>query len=122
MALAAEVAEHVRDLFGGLGPVRVRAMFGGAGIFLDDAMFGLIDGDGEIYLRGDKALGADLEAEGAARFVYGARGKSIELPYWRLPDAALDDPEEALAWARRTLVPAEAAAARKRQAKSRTKR
>ncbi len=34
----------------------------------------------------------------------------------RLPDAALDDPEAALAWARRSLVPAEAAA-RKRAAK-----
>jgi DNA transformation protein len=37
----------------------------------------------------------------------------------RLPDSALDDPGEALDWARRSLVPAELAAAEKRAAKAR---
>ena len=53
MAVSAEFAAHVRDLFGGLGPIDIRRMFGGAGIYLGDAMFGLIYEDGLIYMRGD---------------------------------------------------------------------
>lgn len=93
-------------------------MFGGAGLFLDDAMFGLI-AEGVIYLRADAALAADLEAEGALPFTYAGKDKPVTLPYWSLPDAALDDPDAALAWARRAMVPAEAAAAGKRARKAR---
>ena len=41
------------------------------------------------------------------------------MPYWRLPESALDDPDEAAGWARRSLIPAERAAAEKRAAKER---
>ena len=45
MALSAEFAEHLRDLFGALGPVETRRMFGGAGVYLGDAMFALVIDD-----------------------------------------------------------------------------
>jgi len=105
--------DHIADLFGGLGEVRVRRMFGGAGLYLGDAMFGLW-ADDVIYLRTDDALAADLAQAGSAPFVYDGKGKPVTMPYWRLPDAALDDPDEAVAWARRAVMPAEAAAAEKR--------
>ena len=34
--------------------------------------------------------------------------------YWRLPDAALDDPEEAAAWGRKALAVAQAKKAEKK--------
>jgi DNA transformation protein len=112
-------AAALTALFAGLGPVRVRRMFGGAGVYLDDAMFAMV-ADGIIYLRTDPDLAAALEAEGAAPFVYsGGKGAPVERPYWRLPDAALDDPEAATAWARRALVPARAAAAKRAAARAR---
>jgi DNA transformation protein len=43
-----------------------------------------------------------------------APGKWEETSYWRLPEAALDDPDEAVAWARKALAVAEAKAATKR--------
>ena len=119
MAVSPEFAAHVRDLFHGIGPVAIRRMFGGAGIYLSDAMFGLIYEDGLIYMRGDAELGPAYEAEGSEQWVYDGQSKPVAMPFWRLPDSAMDDPDEALAWARRSLMPAEAAAAEKRAAKAR---
>ena len=44
--------------------------------------------------------------------------------YWRLPDSALDDPEEAAAWGRKALAVAKEAARAKRKpgVKTKTKR
>lgn len=119
MAVSQEEREHVRDLFAGLGPVEVRRMFGGAGVYLGDACFALIV-DGELWMRGDAGLGADYAAAGSEQWVYaGGRHGPVAMPYWRLPESALDDPDEAAAWARRSLAPAERAAAEKRAARAR---
>jgi DNA transformation protein len=104
----------VEELFEGLGPVRIRRMFGGAGIYAGDLMFGLID-DETIYLKTDDALKAELAQEGSVGWVYSrAPGKWEETSYWRLPEAALDDPDQAAAWARKALAVAEAKAAQKK--------
>jgi DNA transformation protein len=104
----------VEELFSGLGPVRIRRMFGGAGIYAGDLMFALID-DETIYLKTDEALRADLAAEGSTAWVYSrATGSWEDSSYWRLPEAALDDPDEAVDWARRALAVAEAKAAGKK--------
>ncbi|THD60957.1 TfoX/Sxy family protein [Phenylobacterium sp.] len=105
----------VEELFAGFGPVRIKRMFGGAGIYAGDVMFGLID-DETIYLKADGALKAELAAEGSAAWVYSrAPGRWEETSYWRLPEAALDDPDEAAAWARKALAAAEAKKAAKRR-------
>src|SRR5437016_1345264 len=104
----------VEELFAGLGPVRIRRMFGGAGIYAGEVMFALIDDD-TIYLKTDEALRAELAAEGSVGWVYSrAPGKWEETSYWRLPEAALDDPDEAARWARKALAVAQAKAAEKR--------
>lgn len=119
MAVSAELRAHVGDLFAGLGPVEVRRMFGGAGLYLGDACFALIV-NGAIWMRGDETLGPDYEAAGSERWVYRRAGRTpVAMPYWRLPDAALDDPDEAADWARRSLGPAGRAAAAKRAARAR---
>ena len=119
MAVSDEERENVRDLFAGLGPVEVRRMFGGAGVWLGDACFALIV-DGSIWMRADEELGRAYTEAGSEQWVYEGRHRAaVTMPYWRLPDAALDDPDEAAGWARRSLVPAERAAAEKRAAKSR---
>ena len=109
----------VEELFADFGPVRIKRMFGGAGIYAGDQMFGLID-DETIYLKADEALKAELLAEGSVGWVYSrAPGKWEETSYWRLPEAALDDPEAAAAWARKALAVAEARAAGKRPKRAR---
>jgi DNA transformation protein len=105
----------VEELFAGLGPVRFKRMFGVAALYAGDLIFGLID-DETIYLQADEALRAEMEAEGSVRWVYRFSSKATgSMSYWRLPEAALDDPDEATAWARKALAAAEAKAAGKRQ-------
>jgi DNA transformation protein len=112
MAESAADMAFARDLFSGLGAVDVRRMFGGAGIYAGAVMFGLID-EGRIYLKTDAGLEADLRAAGAEPWIYTEqRGPKAGIPtatsYLSLPDSALDDPEEACAWASRALAIAEA--------------
>jgi DNA transformation protein len=73
-----------------------------------------------IYLKTDDALKAELQAEGSAPWVYSrAPGKWEDTSYWRLPEAALDDPDEAVGWARKALAVAEAKAAQKKPKRKR---
>ena len=124
MAEAAADLAFAEDLFSGLGAVHARRMFGGAGLYAGAVMFALVD-EGRIYLKTDAALQAELAAAGARSWIYTERGGPRagvpqETSYWSLPESALDEPEEACAWARRALAIAEArkAAAPKRRRRS----
>lgn len=122
MAAANSFHEFVLELFAGLGPVQVKRMFGGAGGYADGVMFLLI-ADDAIYLKADEALKAELRAEGCGPFVWepksGPRaGEKVDLGYWRLPDAALDEPDEAVRWGRKALAVAKARAAAKPKRKA----
>ncbi len=113
--------EFVRELFALMGPVQVKRMFGGAGVYAHGLMFALL-ADDAIYIKTDDALRAELGEEGSGPFVWvpdsGPRkGEQVEMGYWRLPDAALDDPELAAAWGRKALSVARAAKAAKPKAK-----
>lgn len=109
--------DFVRELFAGMGTIQVKRMFGGAGGYADGLMFLLIAED-TIYLKADAALKAELDEAGSAPFIWipdsGPRkGEHVEMGYWRLPDSALDDPEEAVRWGRKALAVAKAKAAAK---------
>lgn len=109
---------YVKELFAGLGPIHVKRMFGGAGGYADGLMF-LLLADDAIHIKADEALKAELGAAGSGPFVWtpqnGPRaGEQIDLGYWRLPDSALDDPEEAAAWGRKALAVARAKAKAKK--------
>ncbi len=109
--------EFVRELFAGLGPIQIKRMFGGAGGYRDGVMFLLIAGD-VIYLKTDEALRAELGREDSGPFLWqpqnGPRaGETVEMSYWRLPEAAMDDPDEAAMWGRKALAVAKAKATAK---------
>ena len=106
--------EAIRDLFSSLGPIRMRRMFGAQGIYLDDLVFAL-EADGELYLKADAATLDAFRAAGSRPFTYERSGRTARMNYWRLPDAAVDDPDEAARWGRLALD----AARRSARAKSR---
>ena len=97
------------ELFGGLGALTHRKMFGGAALYCDGQIFALIV-DGRLMIKVDSArapeLARDLEAEGAERWTYEGKKKAgpVAMPYWSLPDSAIDDPDAALEWARWSLA------------------
>ena len=79
MALSREFADHLRDLFGALGPVETRRMFGGAGVYLGDAMFALVIDD-TLYMKADAELAQDYAEAGSAPFSYDTRGGARTIP------------------------------------------
>lgn len=91
--------DHLHDLFARFGAVSLRKMFGAHGIFADGLMFGLVE-DGEIFLKVNNETQDAFASAGSRPFTYVAKGKTIEIAYWRLPDKAVDDPDEAARWAR----------------------
>ena len=124
MAIDAEFAEHIRDLFAGLGPVAARRMFSGLGLFVEeDVMFAMISSAGTVYMKSDGSTDAAYVAAGSEPFTYTRKsGETQVRSLMSLPESALDDAEEALHWARLSLPAARAAAAQKRAAKARKAR
>ena len=102
---AKELLEGLEDRF---GRITHRKMFGGAGLYAEGKIFALIV-DGELLLKADPKSAPDLaaayEEAGAERWTYdGQRSKGpVAMPYWSLPGAAADDPEEACAWAAKSI-------------------
>jgi DNA transformation protein len=98
---------HFEELFEPLRDVTFRKMFGGIGIFKDGIMFALVS-EGDLYLKGDERTSIDFAAEGSGQWTYpGMRGKATAMPYWRLPDRLLDDPDEFAEWARKAFAVAQ---------------
>ena len=96
----------LHDLFAPVGPIAVRRMFGGIGIYRDGAMFALV-ADDIVYMKADDETKAAFEAAGSRPFTYEGKGRPVRMSYWRLPDSALDDPDELKAWADLALAAAE---------------
>lgn len=131
MPLSPGFSDYVVELVSALGRVQAKRMFGGAGLFRDGVMFGVLIND-VVYFRVDEALKADLAAQGSEPWVYVRQGEAREMGYWRMPETAADDPDEAAAIARRAYAAAvkrkaegsapKKVAARKPQAKARAKK
>ena len=114
MAVTAAFNAFVRELLAGLGEVRTRRMVGGLGLYQGELFFGLAD-DEAVYIKADAANeGAFVEA-GCPLFTYpGKDGEPLTMRYRRLPDAAMDDADEAARWGRLGLEAAVRAKARAR--------
>lgn len=100
MAVSAAFLDHLSELLAGLGPLTVKKMFGGASLQVDGAAFALVFGE-TLYLKVDDENRAAFEAEGCSPFVFEMKdGRTGTLGYWSLPEGGLDDPDEAVRWAR----------------------
>lgn len=100
MALSKSFEAFAVELLQGLGPIRVKRMFGGAAAYLDDRIFALLDDDA-IWIKVDALNEAAFVEAGLARITYPMKdGRIMDMPYRRLPESALDDPDEAVRWAR----------------------
>jgi DNA transformation protein len=89
----------IRDMFDSLGEVTIKRMFGGKGIYHQGVILAL-EVDGEILLKADEASASDFADAGSSQWTYEGKSKPVAMPYWSIPDAALDDPEEMAKWVR----------------------
>jgi DNA transformation protein len=114
--------DSIRDIFREAGLIRLRRMFGGQGIYRDDLMFALEFG-GELFLKVDDATREFFGELGSRPFTYtGRNGKPLSMSYWRLPESALDDPEEAARLAELAVAAARRASAGKVVSKTKARR
>lgn len=89
--------DAIHDMFEGLGPVTIRRMFGGKGIYHQGHILAL-EVDGEILLKADAKSADAFTAAGSRQWVYEGKSKPAKMPYWSIPDEALDDPDEMKKW------------------------
>lgn len=104
MSISDDDIAHALELFEGLGDLTTRKMMGGLCIYHAGTIFAIIHPDGGILIKGAGPFKAELEGMGLAPWEYLRKdGSPTNMPYWHLPDSAMDDPEEATALARRAL-------------------
>ncbi len=108
----ASASDELLELFAVIGGAEVRRMFGGRGVFRDGLMFAL-QARGELFLKVDPAFAERMAGLGSSPFHYVSSTREVTLPYWRLPDEALDDDDLRRDLLRQALAVAHAAAARK---------
>jgi len=94
--------DHIGEMFASLGPVVIKRMFGGKGIYFEGVIFAL-ELRGELMLKGDEVVGPEYESAGSKQwtYVHSRHGKTVAMPYWTVPESALDDPDEMAMWARK---------------------
>jgi DNA transformation protein len=93
--------DAIEDMFQALGPVTIKRMFGGKGIYHQGRILAL-EVDGDILLKADGESAPDFSAAGSRQWSYdGKSGKRVKMPYWSIPDEALDDPDLMALWVRR---------------------
>jgi DNA transformation protein and related proteins len=119
MPVGAAFLQYVLEQLERAGRVTSRRMFGGVGLYCDDLFFGLIDDD-TLYFKVDDTTRADYEARGGKAFRPYKDRPEVSMTYYTVPADVLDDPEELVAWARRSI--AIAAASPKTPKKPRTPR
>lgn len=114
-------ADYLREQLAPLGRIALRRMFGKTGVFCQGLMFAIV-ADDALYVRVDAQSRAAFQ-EAAPPLTYARRGRRIDLPFWRVPDRLMDEPEALVGWARIALAAAgRVAAERHRVAPPRTVR
>ena len=87
-------------MFDAVAPISIRRMFGGKGIYKHGVIFALELHD-EILLKADAESAPLFRQAGCRQWAYdGRNGKPVLMPYWSIPDEALDDPDLMAKWAR----------------------
>lgn len=105
MGVSPEDIDFATDLFANIGPLTTRKMMGGLCLYKDGTIFAIIHGDLGLMIKGAGAFQNDLAEMGLTRWTYQRDGaaKPTAMPYWQMPDSALDDPDVACDLARRAL-------------------
>jgi DNA transformation protein and related proteins len=103
MAINAAYLQYVLEQLERTGRVNSRRMFGGVGLYCDGVFFGLISDD-TLYFKVGDATRADYESRGMHPFRPFADRPEVSMTYFTVPADVLDDSEELVAWAKRSVA------------------
>ena len=105
MGTSKDFAAYCCELLSSAGPCVAKRMFGGYGISTDGltiaiiADLGAASGGERLYLKADEETKMRFVAAGGLQFLYEAKGKTMGLNYFTVPDEAMESPQEMRAWA-----------------------
>ena len=102
MPMSAGYASYVLEQLTGLGQVTSRRMFGAVGLYQGGLFFGLVSGDTLYFKVGDRNR-ADYEERGMRRFRPYRDRPELSMTYYEVPADVLEDAEELIVWARRSV-------------------
>ena len=97
MSLGAADIAFAKELFQDIPDLSARKMFGGLGIYSEGTIFALMRSDGQLLIKAEGGAFADQLSEmGSTKWTYTRKsGAESSMPYWTLPEPAMDDPEAA---------------------------
>lgn len=92
--------DALRDLFAAKEPLSFKRMFGGKAIYSNAIIFALVLRN-ELMLKGDEQCAALYENAGCTRWTYthNKTGKLVEMPYWSVPEEAMESADDMAPWA-----------------------
>lgn len=120
MPYSCEYLQYVLEQLMALRGVVARRMFGAAGLYHDELFFALIAAD-TLYFRVNDHNRPDYEAHGMSRFRPYEDKPHLSFNYYEVPAHVLEDADELVAWARRSLQAAAAASQERKPPKRKTK-
>jgi DNA transformation protein len=95
--------DYVLEQLARTGRVTSRRMFGALGLYCDDRFFGIIDDD-TLYLKVGDETRPEYEARGMQPFRPYEDKPVVSMSYYTVPADILDDAEELVQWARRSVA------------------
>lgn len=102
MRVSDSYRDFVLDQLAGVPGLRPKAMFGGIGLYAGDRFFGILAGD-LLYFKVDETNRGDYEACGSSAFRPYA-DRPMTMPYFDVPIAVIEDPDELARWAVRSIA------------------
>lgn len=105
MAVRSEYLQYVLEQLAGLGGVTARRMFGGVGLYQDQRFFGIITSD-TLYFKVTDANRGDYQARGMQAFRPYPDKPHLSMSYFEVPADTLEDSEECVVWARKSVATA----------------
>ena len=102
MSVGAGFLQYVLEQLERLGAVTPRRMFGAVGLYRDGVFFALIDDD-TLYFKVDDTTRPDYESRGMQPLRPYKDKPDVSMSYYTVPVDVLDDPEELVTWARRSV-------------------
>jgi DNA transformation protein len=103
MSVGAGFLQYVLEQLERLGGVSSRRMFGAVGLYRDDVFFALIDDD-TLYFKVDDSTRPDYASRGMTALRPYKDRPDVSMTYFTIPADVLDDAEELVIWARRSVA------------------
>jgi DNA transformation protein and related proteins len=108
MAISADFLHYVLGQLSALEGLVTRRMFGAVGLYSEGAFFGFISAD-VLYFKVSDANQLDYESRNMDRFRPYRDQPGLSMRYYEVPVEVLEDADECIMWARRSVGIARAA-------------